>query len=94
MHPALEDPPTRQVVTAERAFLSGLGGGCAAPIAALARLSAARLSLTGLVATPDGGQLVRVSGEGYQPEALGRALARQALEQGAAELIANRVPGA
>lgn len=32
---ALEDPDTRRTVTAERALLQALGGGCAAPIAAL-----------------------------------------------------------
>ena len=33
---ALEDESTRKAVTAERAFLSGLGGGCSVPVAAYA----------------------------------------------------------
>ena len=32
----LEDESTRKCVTAERAFLLGLGGGCAVPVAAYA----------------------------------------------------------
>ena len=35
---ALEDGSTRKCVTAERAFLSGLGGGCSVPVAAYAEV--------------------------------------------------------
>jgi hydroxymethylbilane synthase len=31
---AIDDADTRQAVSAERAFLQGMGGGCSAPIAA------------------------------------------------------------
>jgi len=88
---ALEDVSTRAAVSAERAFLQHLGGGCAAPIAAYAQstighpLSA--VSLTGLVASPDGRRIIRVSGEGAEPLALGQKLAEKALTQGAGELL-------
>lgn len=59
----LEDLPTRLCVSAERAFLSAMGGGCQAPLGAFAQLDAAGavLSLTGMVASLDGSRLVRKS---------------------------------
>lgn len=85
----LDHAPTRAAVTAERAFLAGLGGGCAAPIAAYARQTQGpTLALTGLVASVDGRRQVQVSGQGDDPLALGAALAAQALAQGARELLA------
>ena len=51
---ALEDPGTRVAVTAERALLQHLGGGCQVPIAASAYRQDDRLTLTALVIRPDG----------------------------------------
>jgi hydroxymethylbilane synthase len=83
----LEDDSTRQAVTAERAFLSGLGGGCSVPVAACATGNR-EINLTGLVASPDGRQMIKVVGEGNNPLQLGNELAQQALAQGAAEILA------
>lgn len=86
---ALEDVPTRKAVTAERAFLSGLGGGCAVPVAAYATgKSKNKINLTGLVASPDGKQIIKVSGQGEDANQLGRELAQQAIAQGASEILA------
>ena len=85
----LEHGPTRAEVTAERAFLAGLGGGCAIPVGALGRVTADQLTLEGVVASPDGRQLVRVAGSATVSEAerLGRQLAAEALARGAAQLL-------
>jgi hydroxymethylbilane synthase len=87
---ALDEPAVRAAVEAERAFLEGLGGGCAAPIAAHASADSARVALRGVVASLDGGRVVRVEGNAPAAEsrALGLSLARQASEAGALELIA------
>jgi hydroxymethylbilane synthase len=79
--------PTRQAVTAERAFLQALGGGCSAPIAAYASADGAGLQLDGLVAAVDGSRIIRVMGAGSDPQQLGAELARQALAQGAGALL-------
>ena len=89
---AIEDPATRLAVTAERAFLAGLGGGCAVPIAAHAQVtvsseSAPRIQLAGLVAAPDGHAVIRMHGEGAEPDALGQHLAEEALNRGAQALL-------
>lgn len=84
---------TWSAVTAERAFLQGLSSGCSAPVGALAtdleQSQTATLKLHGLVATLDGGHVVRVSGEGppADPEELGGRLAEQALKAGASEIL-------
>jgi len=88
---ALDHAPSRQAVTAERAFLQALGGGCHIPIAALGHSASGQLSLHGLVATTDGRQVLRgeLGGSAEEPEALGQALARQLLDMGAAQLLGD-----
>ena len=85
----LEDDSTRKCVTAERAFLSGLGGGCSVPVAAYAVISkqSSVISLTGLVISEDGKKVVKVTGEGTNSLALGKELAEKAIQQGAAEIL-------
>ncbi len=84
----LHDQDAARAVSAERAFLAGLGGGCSAPIAAYAQIFGATISLTGLVASLDGRHIVRVIGEGQNPLDLGAKLAQRALELGAGTLLA------
>ncbi|MEP7294156.1 MAG: hydroxymethylbilane synthase [Chloroflexota bacterium] len=86
---ALHHPPSAAAVSAERAFLAGLGGGCSLPIGAYAEISGDDLRLRGRVTAVDGGQQVEVSISGRvdQAEALGYGLADQALARGAAALL-------
>ncbi len=87
---ALEDDSTRKAVTAEREFLFGLGGGCAVPVAAYAEVTSNQpsvISLTGLVISPDGKQVIKVSGYGNDPIELGNRLAQEAMVQGAGEIL-------
>ena len=85
----LNDSETRIAVTAERALLAALGGGCQVPLGAHAILDRERLSLLGVVVSEDGRQTVRaaVSGAPDAPEALGQAAAARLLERGARDLI-------
>jgi hydroxymethylbilane synthase len=91
---ALEDPAARTAVTAERALLERLGGGCQVPIAAYGTLEGDTLLLDGLVASPDGRRLVRDSVRGARSEAhsLGVRLAERLLAQGA-DRILNEIYG-
>ena len=85
---AIEQAETRACVTAERAFLHALGGGCSAPIAAYATVDGAGLlTLNGLVGAVDGSLLLRVDGSGRDPHGLGTELAADVLAQGAAALL-------
>lgn len=89
----IHDPAAWAATAAERAFLSALGGGCCAPVAAYGECDpdGVTLRLRGLIASPDGVQVVRVAGQGsaLAPEALGAQLAETALAQGGAALIAG-----
>jgi hydroxymethylbilane synthase len=86
---ALEDPPTRLVMNAERAFAARLGGSCQSPIAAYAELDADQITLRGLVAEPDGSLLLHdtMSGRAENGAALGRQLAERMLAAGAGPLL-------
>lgn len=85
---AVDHASARAETTAERAFLRALGAGCAAPVAALAVVTETpRVRLQGLVASVDGGQMVRVHGEG-DALAIGEQLARDALADGADRILA------
>ncbi|MBI4714921.1 MAG: hydroxymethylbilane synthase [Nitrospirae bacterium] len=88
LHP-LDDPETHLCVTAERAFLSRLEGGCQAPIAGHARREAGALRIEGRVSDLEGTLLIREQLEGSPAEssALGLDLAERLLEQGAAEIL-------
>lgn len=86
---AIEDTDTRNCVTAERAFLEGLGGGCSLPVAAHAESKNGIIELTGLVASIDGKRVIRVEAAGEHPESLGHNLAQAALVSGAAEVLAS-----
>ena len=88
---ALEDDSTRKAVTAERAFLSGLGGGCSVPVAAYGNIKGQRsnvIMLTGLVASIKGKQIIKVAGEESNALELGKRLADEAIAQGANEILA------
>jgi len=87
---SLEDDSTRKCVTAERAFLQGLGGGCAVPVAAYAEVNSHQsslISLTGLVISEAGRKAVKVTGQGTAPIHLGSELAQKAIQQGADEIL-------
>jgi len=80
---------SRIAVSCERVFLSKLGGGCQVPIAGLARLSDDKLTLTGLVASLDGGEIYRGSlSDGITNfSELGKNLAQKLLDAGAGKIL-------
>lgn len=92
----LDDPASRAAVTAERAMLAALEAGCSAPVGALAEVVedldeddrvTQRLSARGVAATEDDALLrASATGETTAAEQLGRDLADQLLESGAALL--------
>ena len=85
----LDHRETRVACLAERAFLRSLGGGCQFPIAAHAILENDLLKLDGLVAKPDGSEILRdsLSGPLDDPEALGSELALHLMKRGAHALL-------
>jgi hydroxymethylbilane synthase len=86
----LHDPATAACVRAERAMSRALSGSCQLPLAAYAECNGTQLTLRGLVASPDGGSVLRATANGAWewPEALGQAVAEQLRGLGAGHLIA------
>jgi len=88
----VHDPLTDSAVTAERAFLARMGGGCQVPIAAYGIVNDDELWLRGMVASPDGSRLLRheLRGSWIEPVPLAQALAEEMLAQGADEIWQER----
>ena len=77
----IDDGRAHEEVRAERAFLAQLGGGCSLPCGALARVGDdGTIVLDALLASLDGRIVLRVQGQGDDPEALGAEVARQLLD--------------
>jgi len=92
---ALDHAATRAAVTAERAVLAALGGGCQVPIGAYAVIEGDSLGLVGAVIAPDGDRMVRKSDRGAVADAaeIGRRLGEALLIDGAREIL-DQVYGA
>jgi hydroxymethylbilane synthase len=90
----LDHADTRAAVTAERAVLSALGGGCLTPIGAHARVEGEQIRLMAIVLSADGAESVRNHAEGLARDAqcIGRELGEMLLKQGAARLLDHDGP--
>lgn len=88
---SLAHQDTMITVSAERAFLNRLEGGCQVPIGGHAVMDGEELVLTGMVADLKGARLVRkqMRGKGQQSELIGRRLAEEVLASGGAEILAE-----
>jgi len=96
---AIDDADAATALTAERAVVAALGGGCQTPVGALATVGPDEmLEIAGIVVALDGSEAVhgRLSGPRAMTAELGRRLGEQMLADGAAEILAGvkRVPGA
>lgn len=83
--------PSWQSVTAERAFLSAMGGGCRTPIAALGTVNGDTLKLEGMVADIEGKKVLYASedGDAMSLEEVGVRLAQKLLGMGASDFVAE-----
>jgi hydroxymethylbilane synthase len=86
----LEHSETRIAVTAERAVLASLGGGCQVPIGAHATVQDGRMMhIRAVVVSPDGSQVIRKEARGLPAEAaaIGRVLGEQLLADGGKQIL-------
>ena len=88
---AVDDAAASAALTAERAVVTRLGGGCQMPIGAYAALHDGELVLTGIVVSVDGAQAARadVRGSAADAYAVGIRAAEELLARGAAEILAT-----
>jgi hydroxymethylbilane synthase len=92
----LDHPRTRAAVTAERAFVGAVGGGCRVPLAAYADVGSRsgadrRLLLSGLVMSEDGLRRFQAQEAGplEEPAAVASALVQRLLGMGAGQLLSE-----
>jgi len=80
---------TSVAAAAERAFLKRLAGDCNVPVGCYAELNGALINIRAVLASPDGGKLIReeVKGRVEYSAALGRDLADLILEDGGREIL-------
>ncbi|MNO31372.1 Porphobilinogen deaminase [compost metagenome] len=91
------DEQTALTVAAERTFLGALNGGCQVPIGAFAVLDAEaakstsqkRITLTGMVGTPDGSVILKETCSGQDPVQVGEEVARKLIARGAEQILAD-----
>lgn len=85
----VNDEPTYRCVTAERAFMCALDGGCQVPMGAYASIADGVLTIHGFVGAVDGSIMLKasVSGQESDYEALGKALAGKLLAEGAGDIL-------
>ncbi len=85
----LHDDNTWIAVTAERAFLKKLEGGCQVPIGALAEVTSNGIYLDGFVGSLDGALTFRkrIRGKKSEAEKTGNALAADMIKAGAKEIL-------
>ncbi|MEK3720918.1 hydroxymethylbilane synthase [Paenibacillus sp. FSL H8-0034] len=87
------DERTALAVSAERSFLGRLNGGCQIPIGAYATVEGEltgggyQITMTGMVGSPDGQQMLKETLNGTDPELLGVTLANALIERGASDIL-------
>ena len=86
---AIDDHHVRLTVTAERAYLAEVGGGCDLPVGALGTLDDdGAVTLAVFLATVDGTRSIRLERSGHDSVELGRSVARHVLDDlGGAALL-------
>jgi len=83
----LDHADTRFAVTAERAALNALGGGCQVPIGMYCRREGESFRINGVVASLEAEGRVAATTTGHDPEQLGRDIAAVLLKNGAESIL-------
>ena len=83
----LNNLDSRAATICERTLLNKLGGGCQVPIGAFAEVKDGKLRLTGVVARPDGSEVLREQQTGTDPVELGERVGHTLLKRGADKIL-------
>jgi hydroxymethylbilane synthase len=86
---AIDHAPSHAALNTERSLMWRLGGGCALPLGAYAESRDEGVHLIALVATPEGDRVLRAEGTGAEPEGVAGDVARDLIDLGAEEILAE-----
>ncbi len=84
---ALDHPPSRDALDAERGLMRALGGGCALPLGAFAERTATGMRMVAIALTPDGGRFARAEVEAPTPAEVAELARRELVARGAEEIL-------
>jgi len=84
----LDHADSRLALEAERRMTFSLGGGCALPLGAFASVDLDRVHLIGLVASPDGAEIVRAEAESASADEAADRVADELRRAGADRILA------
>lgn len=85
----LHDDVTSKVALAERTFLKAIEGSCHVPVGGYATVEGDTVTLTGLIASVDGKEVLRVTKTSEDVIALGQEVADELLGRGGREILAS-----
>ncbi|WP_058763196.1 hydroxymethylbilane synthase [Exiguobacterium chiriqhucha] len=85
----LHDDVTAKAATAERTFLKAIEGSCHVPVGGYATVDGDNVTLTGLIASVDGKEVLRVTKTSSDAVALGKDVADDLLGRGGREILAT-----
>jgi hydroxymethylbilane synthase len=83
----INDDGTERATTCERAFARATGGDCYVPVGAYAANNGRSLTLTGMLATPDGSRMLKRTMSATDAEGLGETLAREMMQDGGSAIL-------
>jgi hydroxymethylbilane synthase len=88
---SIQHEASAAALSAERALVVRLGGGCQMPIGAYATMSGGSMSMTAIVASLDGTRTARAeaTGDSDNPDRLGVTIAERLLAEGADDILAD-----
>jgi hydroxymethylbilane synthase len=91
---AIDHPPSHRALSAERAFLAEVGGGCDLPVGAYATQEAqGPVRVTGLIASLDGRVVLRHSDAAEDGEAAGRAVGHHLMNRAGGQYLLEELAG-
>ena len=88
----LDHAPSRDALTAERALMRALGGGCALPLGAFAERRGDGMWMVAIVLTPDGGRYARAEAAAATPEEVAELIRLDLAASGADEILSHVRP--
>lgn len=88
----LDHAPSRDALTAERALMRALGGGCALPLGAFAERRGDGMWMVAIVLTPDGGRYARAEAAATTPEEVAELVRLDLAASGADEILSHVRP--
>jgi hydroxymethylbilane synthase len=91
---SIDDASARLEAVCERAFTKSVGGDCFVPVGACARTAGPSLTVSGVIASPDGRELVRrtLTSPSGEAEELGRRLGEEMLSLGGERILRGLLP--